>query len=70
MQHRGALRVDNLAVSTDYLFPVGTATLYLPVTLNSANTLGDNTFTVSAFNGVTTDGLPNGTAFSVSQKAI
>ncbi len=65
---QGFVRVDNFAVSTPYLFPVGTGTLYLPVTLNSANTLANNTFTVAAFNGVTTNGLPNGTAFSPAQK--
>jgi hypothetical protein len=65
---QGFLRVDNFAVSTPYLFPVGTGTIYLPVTLNSANTLANNTFSVAAFNGVTTNGLPNGTAFSPAQK--
>jgi hypothetical protein len=65
---QGFLRVDNFAVSTNYLFPVGTGSIYLPVTLNSANTLANNTFSVAAFNGVTTNGLPNGTAFSPAQK--
>lgn len=65
---QGFLRVDNFAVSTPYLFPVGTGSIYLPVTLNSANTLANNTFSVASFNGVTTNGLPNGTAFSPAQK--
>lgn len=65
---QGFVRVDNFAVSTPYLFPVGTGSLYLPVTLNSANTLANNTFSVASFNGVTTNGLPNGTAFSPAQK--
>lgn len=65
---QGFLRVDNFAVSTPYVFPVGTGTLYLPVTLNSANTLANNTFSVAAFNGVTTNGLPNGTAYTAPQK--
>jgi hypothetical protein len=65
---QGFLRVDNFAVSTPYLFPVGTGSIYLPVTLNSANTLANNTFSVAAFNGVTTNGLPNGTAYTAPQK--
>jgi len=64
----GVLRVNNIAVSTPYVFPVGNGTNYLPVTLNSANTLGNNTFSVSAFSGITTNGAPNGPAFTAGQK--
>lgn len=65
----GLIRVNNIPVSTAYLFPVGDGTNYLPVTLNSANTLANNSFSVSAFSGITADGLPNGTAFTAVQKA-
>ncbi len=64
----GVLQVNNIAVSTSYVFPVGDGTNYLPVTLNSANTVGNNTFSVSAFNGITTNGSPTGTAFTAGQK--
>jgi Secretion system C-terminal sorting domain len=64
----GLIRVNNIPVSTAYLFPVGNGTSYLPVTLNSANTVANNSFSVSAFNGITANGLPNGTAFTALQK--
>lgn len=64
----GLIRVNSIPVSTAYLFPVGNGTSYLPVTLNSANTVANNSFSVSAFNGITANGLPNGTAFTPAQK--
>ncbi|MBS1513378.1 MAG: hypothetical protein JST86_21250, partial [Bacteroidetes bacterium] len=65
------LRVDNIAVSSSYLFPVGDGTNYLPVTtaLSSGTVVTDNSFSVCAFPGITADGTPNGTAFSAGQKA-
>jgi hypothetical protein len=47
--------------------PVGDGTNYLPVTLTPANA---NSFDVCAFNGITANGTPNGTAFSPSQKSF
>lgn len=60
----GVLRFD--AISTPKLFPIGSATNYLPVTLSPAS---ESDFAVSVFEGITTDGTPTGTAFSSDQKA-
>ncbi len=60
----GVLRIDN--ITTMKLFPIGSATNYLPVWLTpSAN----SDFAVSVFEGITADGTPNGTAFTTDQKA-
>ncbi len=59
----GVFRRDNITGST--LFPVGTATYYLPSTLNPA-TASD--FAVNVFQGITTNGQPTGTAFTSLQK--
>lgn len=64
----GLMRVSNIAVSSNYTFPVGDGTNYLPVQLNSGNTLANNTFSVGVFDGVTANGAPNGTAFTATQK--
>lgn len=61
----GILKLSNLT-ATATTFPVGSATNYLPVTLTPDNT-GD--FTVSAFEGITTNGAPAGTAFDAARKS-
>jgi hypothetical protein len=67
---QGFLRVNNMAVSTAYLFPVGDGTNYLPATLTPSDaTAANRTFTLCAFTGITTNGTPNGTAFTAVQKA-
>ncbi len=49
--------------------PVGDGPNYLPVSLTPANS-NNNTFDICVFNGITTNGEPNGTAFSPSQKSF
>lgn len=60
----GVLRMDNIATST--LFPVGTSSYYLPVTLTPSSAMD---YAVSTFEGVTADGSINGTPVSPAQKA-
>lgn len=60
----GVLRLDNF--STPKLFPVGTATNYLPATLTPATT---SDFAISVFEGVTADGTPESAAITPAQKA-
>ena len=62
---RGFLRIGNIATST--LFPIGCNGNYLPVTITPAAAGED--YTISAFNGITADGTPNGTPFTTTQKA-
>lgn len=59
----GLLRRDALTLAT--LFPVGTATAYLPATLTPSSA---SDYTVGVFQGITEDGQPNGTALSAAQK--
>ncbi|MGF2413925.1 T9SS type A sorting domain-containing protein [Ferruginibacter sp.] len=67
---QGFLRVNNMAISTPYVFPVGDGTNYLPATLTPSDAAaGNRTFSVCAFPGITTNGTPNGTAFTAVQKA-
>jgi hypothetical protein len=61
---QGLLGVKNIGAS--YLLPVGSTTQYLPVTLTPAS--GD-AFVVGAFEGITENGKPNGTAFTAAKKA-
>jgi hypothetical protein len=61
---QGALKISGFA--TAKTFPVGSATNYLPVTLTP---LSASDFTVTAFEGITNEGTPNGTAMAASQKA-
>lgn len=63
---KGFLRIDNMAASAAYVVPVGNGTSYLPVTLTPANVNG---YDICVFNGITTNGEPNGTAFTAPQKA-
>ncbi len=60
----GVLRIDNFGSSK--LFPVGSATNYLPVTFTPSSTMD---FLVSVYEGVTQDGTPTGPAFTPAQKA-
>lgn len=52
-------------VATNVLIPVGTATSYLPVSLNPTSA---STFEINVFAGATADGTPNGTALTAAQK--
>jgi hypothetical protein len=60
----GVLRIDNF--SSSKLFPVGSATNYLPATFTPSSTMD---FLVSVYEGVTQDGTPTGPAFTAAQKA-
>jgi hypothetical protein len=60
---QGIVQYDGLTSSA--IIPVGTASNYLPVTLNPS---AASDFTVSAFEGITTTGTVTGTAFTPSQK--
>ncbi|MCP9749456.1 S-layer family protein [Ferruginibacter sp. HRS2-29] len=60
---QGIIQYDGLATSA--IIPVGTASDYLPVTLNPVN---PSAFTVAAFEGITTNGTVTGTTFTPSQK--
>lgn len=62
---QGALRMDNLVSAT--LFPVGDGSNYLPVTINPV-TVSD--FAVTVFQGITTDGSPNGPAYAPKQNVV
>lgn len=57
----GRLRQNALAVAAK-LFPIGTATNYLPVTITPAGTGSD--FSINVFRSTTTNGLPTGTPFN------
>jgi hypothetical protein len=61
---QGRLRIDGF--SSARTFPVGSATNYLPVTLTP---LSASDFAVTAFENITNDGTPNGTAMIAAQKA-
>ena len=66
---KGFLRINNIPASSAYLLPVGNGTNYLPVTLTPTDaTTANNTYSVCVFPGITTNGEPNGTAFSAAQK--
>jgi len=60
---RGVLYMEKFSAST--LFPVGTNGNYLPVTIAPDSVSG---FAVTAFNGATVDGTPNGAALAAGQK--
>ncbi|HMK03237.1 MAG TPA: T9SS type A sorting domain-containing protein [Ferruginibacter sp.] len=63
---KGFFQVNNIAAATPYLIPVGNGSSYLPVTLTPSNV---NSYDICVFNGITTNGEPNGTPFSAGQKA-
>ncbi|RYY85277.1 MAG: T9SS type A sorting domain-containing protein [Chitinophagaceae bacterium] len=60
---RGVLRQNGLASAT--LFPVGSATNYLPATLTPSAT---SDFSVSVFEGITQNGTPNGTPLTLQER--
>ncbi len=60
----GVLRIDNF--SSSKLFPVGSASNYLPATLTPVSS---SDFAVSVFEGITQDATPTGTPFTPAQKA-
>ncbi|HVZ55023.1 MAG TPA: T9SS type A sorting domain-containing protein [Chitinophagaceae bacterium] len=60
---RGTLRIRNFSGNT--LFPVGTDTYYLPVRVNVQ---GASDFSVTAFQGATRNGAPNGTLFDATTR--
>ncbi|MES1226367.1 MAG: hypothetical protein ABUT20_63415, partial [Bacteroidota bacterium] len=60
---QGFIRVGN--ISSAYTIPCGNGTYYLPVTLTPSAT---NDFSVNVFQGATSNGTPNGTAFSNAKK--
>ncbi|MFC4231384.1 beta strand repeat-containing protein [Parasediminibacterium paludis] len=60
----GTLQTDGFSASK--IFPVGSPNNYLPVTITPSAT---DTFNVSVFEGLTSNGLPNGIALNASQKA-
>lgn len=57
----GRLRQNALAVAAK-LFPIGTATNYLPVTITPTSTGSD--FSLNVFRSTTTNGLPTGSGFN------
>ncbi|WP_162915387.1 T9SS type A sorting domain-containing protein [Paraflavitalea soli] len=59
----GFLAVNN--ISGAYLFPVGSADQYLPVTLLPSS---NDAFAVGAFEGITGDAQPDGAAFTATAK--
>ena len=56
----GRLRQNNLAASAK-VFPIGTASNYLPATVTPSSSGSD--FSISVFRGTTINGNPSGTAF-------
>lgn len=59
----GVLRIDD--IGSTMLFPVGSATSYLPVKLTPVSAMD---FAVSSFEGVTEEGNPTGTPFTAAKK--
>lgn len=59
----GVFRRDNATGGS--LFPIGTASYYLPSTLNPASA---SDFALNVFSGITANGQPTGTAFTPQQK--
>jgi hypothetical protein len=57
--------VNTVGQSNGRLFPVGSPSNYLPVTLNPANS---SDFSVNVFEGLTDNATPNGTALTAAQK--
>lgn len=55
----GILKVTGL--NSSKIFPIGSATNYLPITLSPVST---SNFSINVFNGATQDATPNGTAIS------
>ena len=64
----GYLAIDNLPGSTATLFPIGTATYYLPATLNPGTNTGD-AFSAYVFTPAAYSGVYGGAAFTGTEKA-
>ncbi|ULQ52824.1 T9SS type A sorting domain-containing protein [Flavihumibacter fluvii] len=47
-------------VNTNFFFPIGTSTTYLPVTINSTNSGSNPVYTVGVFQGASTNAQPGG----------
>lgn len=60
----GNLTIDNLPAGTATAFPIGTASNYLPASIDPVNA-GTN-YSAYVFTGATTNGKSNGTAFSAA----
>lgn len=63
----GRLRMNGLPASTR-LFPIGTPTRYLPVSITPVAAGSD--FSVSVFEGTTTNGLPGGPNFNATSRRL
>jgi len=63
----GRLIRNNLAAATAYNFPVGTATLYLPVSVTPTTT---SNFAMNAFTPASTNGVQGGPAFTDASKIV
>jgi hypothetical protein len=61
---KGILRVSNLIGALT--LPIGNGTYYMPIILNA---VAANDFSVCVFQGITANGMPNGTALTAAQKA-
>ena len=61
----GALNINNIPTSTSTLFPIGTSTYYLPVTINPGTNAG-NSYSAFVFKGATKNAQANGTPFSAA----
>jgi Secretion system C-terminal sorting domain/F5/8 type C domain len=59
----GQVFINNLSTNTSTLFPIGTATYYLPATVNTGANAG-NSYSAFVFQGLTTNALENGPSFS------
>ncbi len=62
----GVLHIEKIPAAVATLFPVGTNGNYLPVTITTNDTT--SSFAVTAFNGATNNGLPNGTPIDAARK--
>lgn len=60
---QGIFRYDNISAAK--LFPVGSAANYLPATITPASA---SDFAVAVFEGITNEGMPNGTPLPAAQK--
>ena len=59
----GQMSINNLSTNTSTLFPIGTATYYLPASVNAGANAG-NSYSAFVFQGLTMNALENGPAFS------
>ncbi len=59
----GQLFINNLSTNTSTLFPIGTASYYLPAMVNTGANAG-NSYSAFVFQGLTTNALENGPSFS------